>query len=134
MPSVLRMPSEADLPPGDRRSFALELFRLYGQAGRPTLRQLADHIAADDELEGTASRETIRRTLLGLAVPTRWPVVLAIYLCLCHFARVEPYGGRFEIFGEGVFTRAGFVRSLWNRAIDDTPAMAVFDPLDEPPF
>lgn len=46
---------------------------------------------ADDlELAGTASRETIRRMLLGATVPANWETVNAVFLILREIAKREP--------------------------------------------
>jgi hypothetical protein len=68
MARSLRMPSTHVLPKGPRRDFVEELFEHYRAAKRPTLREISERIR-DDELAGTASRETIRRMLLGEVVP-----------------------------------------------------------------
>ena len=74
MARTMRMPSEADLPPGAVRDFVHLLFYFYRQAHRPKLREISDLIKKSD-LPGTASTETIRRMLPGTTFPLtgkRW--------------------------------------------------------------
>jgi hypothetical protein len=52
---IIRMPNETDLPPGTVRDFAQEVFGLYREARRPTLRQVSEAIRKNDALTGTAS-------------------------------------------------------------------------------
>ncbi|RBQ19833.1 hypothetical protein DP939_14085 [Spongiactinospora rosea] len=69
---------------------------MYRQAGRPPLKQIADkakepaEAKGPDRLAGTASQETIRRTLRGLIIPERWETVWAVYAPRCALADVDP--------------------------------------------
>lgn len=122
------MPTPAELPHGPRRRFVEALFEVYRDAGRPTLREIDQQIKADDSMDGAASRETIRRTLSGVAVPARWAVVEAIYLGLCGKVSIDPFAGRYEHdYGSVSLNRYGHVKRLWNDALDDQPTD------DEPP-
>ena len=80
MARSLRMPSLQVLPNGPRRRFVDELHEYYRAAKRPTLREVSELIRNDDELRGTASKETIRRMLLGEVVPASWHTVNAVFL------------------------------------------------------
>ncbi|MFF1715936.1 hypothetical protein [Streptomyces sp. NPDC058268] len=144
MAQVLRMPTEVELPEGPRRRFVEALFSHYREAGRPTLRAIADDIAGKPQFDAfTASRETIRKMLRGLTVPLSWAVVDAVLTVLCERASIDPdmeyhLGG----FGDDVSTPRRDLRNLWNAALDaPPPSPARFsgwggrtsDP-DEPPF
>jgi hypothetical protein len=83
------MPSKAVVPDGPHRRFLEELFAYYREAGRPTLRAIAQWImdhGEDRELRGTASTETIRRIMNGGLVPRSWPVIEAVLEALCDIA------------------------------------------------
>ena len=89
MPKMLRMPPQTQLPDGPHRTFVEELFMHYREAGRPSLRVIAQWIkdnATASELGGTASTETIRRVLSGSVVPRNWLTVEAILEALCGLA------------------------------------------------
>lgn len=89
VPKALTMPPRAVMPDGPHRKFLEELFAYYREAGRPTLRAIAQWIrdhGEDRELRGTASTETIRRIMNGGLVPRNWPVVEAILEALCGIA------------------------------------------------
>jgi hypothetical protein len=75
MPKVLRMPN---LPRRPRRNLVVLLFFLYKEACRPSLEVIADQIQREDR-DGTASRETIRRLLLGKVVPANWNTVETVF-------------------------------------------------------
>lgn len=93
MARTLRMPSEAELPEGAVRLFVEEVFGLYREAHRPTLRHVSEAIRKNDSLSGTASPETIRRMLLGLTVPSHWSTVDAVVITLCELAGIDPDQG-----------------------------------------
>ena len=151
MPVPLRMPSERDLPPGPRRQFAGELFNLFRLARRPPLSEISERILNDEELTGTASRETIRRMLIGKTVPT-WDTAFAAFKVLCDMAGVDPSDRRWadnNSFDVPSYQEA--FTSAWNDAIDDDPrdirpqhptlanpwgqvASGVKGSFDEPPF
>jgi hypothetical protein len=90
---ILRMPNTETLPKGARRKCVEELFLHYREAGRPTVRTVADWIRDNDSLSGTASAETVRRVLVGLTVPRNWATVEAILYLLCTRARTDPAAG-----------------------------------------
>ncbi|MFI1291632.1 hypothetical protein ACH4VM_24740 [Streptomyces sp. NPDC020792] len=124
MAQVLRMPTAAELPDGPRRQFVEALFSYYRDAGRPTLRAIADDIAGKPEFDAfTASRETIRKMLRGTTVPLSWDVVSAVLTVLCERAYIDPdlkyhAGG----FGDGTTSRREELRHLWNEALDAPPS------------
>lgn len=145
----IRMPSERELPDGARRAFVEELFEHYRAANRPTLREIHDVVVkARDELDlkggGTASTETIRRTLKGLTVP-RWPAVYAIAVALAKLSGRSLEDPKSDHFGK----KTSYVAALnqrWNDARDEDPTPPVPEPVidpwsmpaggysDEPPF
>ncbi|MFF3720713.1 hypothetical protein [Streptomyces prasinus] len=123
MAQVLRMPSTMELPEGPRRQFVEELFSHYRDAGRPTLRVIADEIDANPEFDAfTASRETIRKMLRGKTVPLSWAVVDGVLTVLCTRAGVAPDAERWtdSSTGEPISHRQS-LRYLWNEAIDAPP-------------
>jgi len=157
MGQIIRVPSGSELPDGSVRDFVTVMFHLYKQAHRPTLRQISDAIARNEDLAATASPETIRRMLRGAAVPQRWEIVEAVMVTLCDLGHVVP--GDKLIFAEERLSIRSHVERLWHRALDyphapsvqapapDAPAAQVADPWaddpstnggdgfpDEPPF
>jgi hypothetical protein len=146
VPKVLRMPPESGLRRGSHRDFVEELFEYYRQAGRPTLRAVAEWITENEELAGTASPETVRRVLVGKVQPT-WPTAQAILHALCALAGREVTEDRWpddNYRDERIVTLEGQLRALWNMMIDDDPLARptpVNDPwatsagsIEEPPF
>ncbi|WP_327740401.1 hypothetical protein OG749_17025 [Streptomyces nojiriensis] len=129
MPKILRIPSSEELPEGAPRAFVEALFELYGEAGRPTLREIADQVEAINEASetgGTASRETVRRMLQG-RVPASWKSTRVALMALCHFAE-RPFGevahaaqdGMEEFtLGNGLYTGRFdiYMKHLWSQAL-----------------
>lgn len=118
---MLRLPSRTELPDGPRRAFVEELFVHYREAGRPQLRVIANWIKDNDELSGSASAETIRRVLTGIAVPRTWPTVEAILEALCSLADRNPNEQRSEYWtnGQPPPTIREELKNRWNAALDD---------------
>ncbi|QPP07299.1 hypothetical protein G4Z16_13900 [Streptomyces bathyalis] len=115
------MPSTTELPPRHpRREFVEELFSYYRDAGRPTLRNIAEEIADSSEFDAfTASRETIRKTLRGETVPLTFDVVNAVMTVLCKRAGIDPDTERWTGgFGDDSTTHRQNLRNLWNNALD----------------
>ena len=67
------------------------LWRFYMAANDPSMRKIAGVIAGmdDDQRNGTANPETIRRTLSAHTLP-QWQTVEVIFLALCELADVDP--------------------------------------------
>jgi hypothetical protein len=150
MPATVRIPSMSEVPPGPRRDFVEELFNLFRPARRPSLREISDRIQKDEELPGTASRETIRRMLRGTVVPT-WPTAYAVFKVLCEMAGRNPSAERWpDSSSYDSVTYLEAFENAWNEAIDadpsDPPRAGNDDPWaaapssaqsgysDEPPF
>lgn len=114
------MPSEKELPRGPRRYFVEELFFLFREAGRPTLRQICERVEADPDRAGTASRETIRQMLLGKTVPLRWANVYVVVAALADLAGRNLGEYRFPNSDDDE-TGLEYARRLWNEAIDAEP-------------
>ena len=138
MPRLLRLPTQADLPPGARREFVEELWLHYRVARRPTVREVADGVAKGD-YSGTTSREQFRRMMTGQTVPTNWDNVEAVLL-LSRRAELDPDRDRWpdeNYYGEFVSFRSRLFH-LWNAALDEPyPAPLAVSPTespDEPPF
>ncbi|MFM9700079.1 hypothetical protein [Streptomyces europaeiscabiei] len=79
------LPGEQDLPRGPLRNFVSELHRLYGQAGKPPLKQLSETIKDRGDLPATLSHEGIRRLLRGVGEP-RWFSVEALVRVLAAYS------------------------------------------------
>ncbi|MFD5081710.1 hypothetical protein ACFWOG_03600 [Kitasatospora sp. NPDC058406] len=124
MAKILRMPSERDLPPGARRTFVDELWDYYRQAGRPTLQEIADAISADYDAF-TASKETIRRTMLGKTVPINGDVADAIFEVFCKRSKTDPDEDRWPQSIDDVEPRRSWWRHLWSLALEEEPPMPV---------
>lgn len=121
MPKMLRMPPEAQLPDGPHRRFVEELFIHYREAGRPTLRRIAEWIdshADSRDLRGTASTETIRRALSGAVVPRNWLTVETILEALCGLADRSTDEARWPDDNWSDHTFKDELKQRWNAAID----------------
>lgn len=124
MAKILRMPSERDLPQGARRDFVEELWDYYRRAGRPTLQEIADAISADYDTF-TASKETIRRAMLGKTVPIDGDVADALFEVFCKRSKTDPNEDRWPDSMDGSEPRRDWWRSLWSRALEEAPATPV---------
>ena len=124
MPRIVRMPTKQELPAGAIRDFVEELFNLYREAHRPTLRQMSQRIEERDS-DATASPETIRRMLRGTTVPS-WPIVQAVFYALCEMGNVDPYVERDSGYDEP--TRRELIEIRWNQALDDPEPRPVATP------
>jgi hypothetical protein len=133
MPRTLRLPGEAELPPGAGRRFAEALFRIYRAAHRPTLRQISAAISSNQHLAGTASAETVRRVLLGKTVPSSWTTVEAVFVALAELAGYPP---DFEMsdpddpWAQDPVEWRIRIERLWHEALDSSQG----DEREEPPF
>lgn len=88
MRSAIRMPGLLELPDSPHRRLVETLHCYYRQAGCPSLRAIDDWI---DGREGmTASKETVRRMLVGISVPLRWDIAETVFLALCALAGRDP--------------------------------------------
>ena len=131
------MPSTQVLRQGPRRRFVEELHEHYRAAKRPTLREISDVIRDGDELAGTASRETIRRMLVGEVVPAQWHTVNALLVALCKLAQRDPHAERWPDAPGGYEqpTHTEALEAAWHAAIDDPAPVAYQAPADDdPPF
>ncbi|MFF4385008.1 hypothetical protein [Kitasatospora sp. NPDC001547] len=124
MAKILRMPSDWELPPGARRNFVEELWDYYRRAGRPTLQEIADAIAADYDAF-TASKETIRRAMLGKTVPINGDVVDAIFEVFCKRSKTDPNEDRWPHSLDEVEPRRNWWRHLWSLALEEEPSLPV---------
>lgn len=118
MARTIRMPSQSELPPGAVRTFVIELFELYREARRPTLRQVSEAVRRNESLTGTASPETIRRMLQGLTVPAHWATVEAVLITLCDLAGVDP-DRTYTSFSHGETSRRKDLERAWHQALDE---------------
>lgn len=132
MPKIIRMPNEVELPPGARRRFSALLFHLYRDAGRPALRLVSDAIAQRSDLDGTASRETVRRMLHG-TVPNDWRAVEAVLEAFCALGDLTPEDVVDTGDGYGRALRP-HLRELWNQALENPDPDPAPDPVDASGF
>lgn len=88
MPRRLTKPTNV---PEARQPLVDMLWRFFVAAGRPSMRRIAEAIEEldDDQRNGTANHETIRRTLQGQSVGA-WLTAEVIFLALCELADVDP--------------------------------------------
>jgi hypothetical protein len=107
------------------RDFTSMMFFLYKKAHRPPLREISNAISRNDKLSGTASPETIRRMLRGMAVPQRWEIVAAVMETLCDLAGFSPSDE--IVIGEDLESIQQLVDRLWHRALDYPNAMGVLE-------
>ncbi|WP_439660598.1 hypothetical protein ACSHWB_03235 [Lentzea sp. HUAS TT2] len=87
MPARLSQPTDV---PNDHQPLIDMLWRFYVAANGPSTREIARIIATqdDDQRDGTANHETVRRTLKALHLP-EWQTVEVIFLALCQIANVD---------------------------------------------
>jgi hypothetical protein len=111
MAPIIRMPSESELPPGPMRYIVEQLFELYRDARRPTLRQISQEISRSD-VRGTASTEMIRRMLRGIAVPSQWATMEAVVTALCTMSGRPPTSYW--------FSHKRDLQRAWNEVLDDS--------------
>lgn len=123
MPRPLRMPNERELPKGRRRDFVEELFDHYRAAHRPTLREISDRIAASKDLNGMASRETIRLMLKGRTVPGQWAMVYAVAAALSELSGRDLASERWPDSNsfDGSPTCIDALERAWHEALDEEP-------------
>ncbi|TXC99784.1 hypothetical protein [Streptomyces sp. ISID311] len=117
MGRVLRMPTEEQLAPGPRREFVKALFSYYRSASRPTLRTIAE-LMREKSPDATGSPETVRRTLLGLSVPSSWSTVDSLLVVLCDLAHIDPEPAPVD---DDLWIRSGTraeIKALWNAVLD----------------
>lgn len=89
MVRAIAMPSKDQVPEGPHRDLLIVLFQMYRMAGRHPLKQIVD-VAKEMNLPGTASQETVRRTLHGKVIPERWETAYAVYAPLCRLSDIDP--------------------------------------------
>ncbi|MEU7457555.1 hypothetical protein [Streptosporangium roseum] len=123
MARIIRMPSEAELPPGPHRDFVEELRRYYRSAGRPPLRDISRAIENRTDLkEATASQETVRRMLRGMVLPTDWTRVYAVFYVLCEMGHIDPEADRWENDNYAdVESNGDYLKRVWDAALEATP-------------
>ena len=86
-PRVVRRPVTRPGPLGELKEL---LYRLYLEAGPPTLEHIADLIAEDDSLPGAPEKDTIARCLGSPDLPANQLDVAAIAIVLAREARWDP--------------------------------------------
>lgn len=89
MPKIIQLPSQEELPAGAHRRFAETLYRLWSEAGMPAATKVSERIQKSD-LEGSASKETVRRMLTGKVVPQEWANAEAVFVTLSQMAGTDP--------------------------------------------
>lgn len=120
---AIAMPSKEQVPEGPHRDLLIVLFQMYRSAGRPPLKQIVS-TAKRLNLDGTASQETVRRTLHGKIIPERWETAYAVYAPLCELAGIDPdaeYYRDNEYNGYGdppTSTHRELFRQAWSAAFD----------------
>ena len=140
-PSGLRTPPEADGPltvralpgnrsrrplsppalaPGPLRDLKELLYEVYLAAGAPTLSELAESIADQDDLAAAPSRDTIRRVLSAPVVPPGQADTVTVAVALARQAVWDPA------------RLAERVHDLWiaARTAPAAPGMSLTQPLD----
>ena len=121
MPRRLTKPPDV---PESRQPLVDMLWRFFVAARRPSMRRIAEAIEAldDDQRNGTANHETIRRTLQGQSVGA-WETVEVIFLALCELADVDPNdkeGDEGDRWSAPIAHIEDF-RRRWNEAVDLAP-------------
>jgi hypothetical protein len=111
MASSIQLPGLLQLPDSPRRRLVETLHRYYQEAGRPTLRAIDEWISSREGL--AASKETVRRMLVGITVPLRWDIAESAFLALCALAGRNP-DARHD---DGLTLRAAY-RRQWQAALE----------------
>ena len=106
-PRVVRRPTAGPGPLGELKEL---LYRLYLEAGPPTLERIAALIAADSGLPGAPEKDTIARCLGSPDLPASQLDVVAIATVLAREARWDPRDA------------AARARALWVQARMSVPA------------
>lgn len=85
-----RLPRPTNVPEG-HSPLINKLWSFYVAANGPATRTIATVIEGldDDQRNGTANHETVRRTLTAISLP-QWQTVEVIFLALCQIADVDP--------------------------------------------
>ncbi|MFF3437611.1 hypothetical protein [Streptosporangium sp. NPDC002721] len=122
--ATIKMPPTSVLPAGPHRRFVEEIFQMYRLARRPPLREIVKR-AQEMDLPGSASAETVRRTLSGEGIPKKWETAYAVYAPLCAMAGVDLDAKYYENDedhrydkGPAELTHMELLNQLWNAAID----------------
>lgn len=137
MPRRLRKPSYEEVPQHTaRREFIDFMFRLHRRAGEPTLVQIAEWIAdQQEELGGTASAETARRVFKARGLP-KWYTVESIVLALLYMAELHPKEPVEPEDINGGPSYMEMAEMAWERAYDEEsnprPPRRSDDPWDAP--
>jgi hypothetical protein len=85
------LPGEDVLPPGEHRDLVVELHRLYGAAGRPSLAVLSRTVRDHPSAPTTLSHDTVRVLLRGTSSVPKWCNVESLALALLSLS-----GGRLD--------------------------------------
>jgi hypothetical protein len=110
--------SMPDLPDGPRRRLVSALHSCYEEAGRPTLKAIDEWICAHPGLPATVSKETVRRMLVGLAVPRTWDMADTVFLALCGMAGRDPDEPADDAWhGAAGLSRQEAFRRCWQAAV-----------------
>ncbi|CAL9333889.1 hypothetical protein [Streptomyces sp. enrichment culture] len=84
---TVTLPSEEELPAGPLRELTAALHELYVAAGCPSLREISESIAENDDAPTTVSHERVRQVLAGKGENASCAVVVAIAMALAGKAR-----------------------------------------------
>ena len=116
-PRLVRRPAAGPGPLGELKEL---LYRLYLEAGAPTLEHIAALVAADDDLPGAPEKDTIARCLGSPDLPTSQLDVVAIATVLAREAGWDPSDA------------AAGARALWVRARMARPTGTLIAELSDP--
>ncbi|WP_318219342.1 hypothetical protein [Streptomyces sp. SCL15-6] len=90
--------SEPGWLPGARGVLHNRLYRVYQEAGKPSVQEMADLVRADHSLPGAPGKDTIHRCLRGVSLPTQADVV-ALARVLARAARWDEQHFADEVIG-----------------------------------
>jgi hypothetical protein len=80
----------ARVAPGPLHELKALLYRLYIEAGIPTLDEIAALVAGDGDLAGAPARDTVRRCISGADLPASQADAVAVATVLARQARWDP--------------------------------------------
>lgn len=108
------------VPPGQLADLKELVYRLYLEAGTPSLDEIAALISEDDGLPGAPERDTINRIIGGNGMPASQADVASVVTVLARTARWDP---------DDVTTRA---RRRWVAARLESPVGVPIDEVADP--
>jgi len=126
-PRLVRQPAAAPGPLGELKEL---LYRIYLEAGAPTLEHIAALVAADDDLPGAPEKDTIARCLGSPDLPASQLDVVAIATVLSREAGWDPRDAAAQARGLWVQSRMARPAGTLVAGLRDPFALEVHRPVE----